>query len=71
MSKATPEVNQRNIAAVVEYSKDTRAAMREIETKLEDAMRDNEQLRSQLNALTTQVQTLQVRMFSGGATSGS
>jgi hypothetical protein len=72
MSTPTPHeesVNHKNLVAAVAYTKATRALLREFEDRLDAVVNVNQQLRAEMAGLRVQVSALQVKMFSGGATS--
>ena len=62
------EVNKRNILAIQQYSEQTRELFREMELIMNDLKNQNENLKSQVNIVKTQIQSMQVRVYSGRAT---
>lgn len=66
MSNGQEDAIRKNIIAVIDHSKTTRELFRELETKYETRITT---LEEKVILLTTQIQALQVKLFSGGATS--
>ena len=61
------EAIQKNIIAVKEHSEQTRLLFRELEVK----MNTIETMNQRIIQMEQQLQSLQVKVFSGGATSGN
>ncbi len=59
------EAEQKNILAIKQHSEQTRILIRELETKLNTI----ETMNQRINQLEMQLSNLQVKVFSGGATS--
>lgn len=66
MSTGQEDAIRKNIMAVIDHSKTTRELYRELEVKYDTRIQS---LEDQAKILTSQVQALQVKVFSGGATS--
>lgn len=65
------DVTHRNILAISSYSEETRKAVREVEKEMETVRKQFLQLRADVQVMKSQLQALQVKIFSGGATSGN
>lgn len=66
MSNGQEDAIRKNMMAIRDYSTVTRELYRDLETKYETRIGT---LEDQVKLLTTQIQSLQVKLFSGGATS--
>lgn len=64
------EINAKNILAIKAHSETTRAIAREVQAELVAIRTEMLSIRAQNDVLQEQLRTLQVRVFSGGATSG-
>jgi len=64
------DIHHKNVLAIKQYSELTREKVNEAATKVDMIAQQNLQLRSELELLKQQVQQLQVRLYSGGATRG-
>jgi len=69
MAAANPEVNARNILAIKDHSEYTRAIVREIEVKLAAMQNEIVALRSLSDQTNERISAMQVRVYSGRATS--
>lgn len=65
------DVTHRNILAISSYSEETRQVARDTQKELEVVRKQFQQLRTDVQVMKTQLQALQVKTFSGGATSGN
>ena len=65
------DVTHRNILSISSYSEETRKAVREVEKEMETVRKQFLQLRADVQVMKSQLQALQVKIFSGGATSGN
>jgi uncharacterized coiled-coil DUF342 family protein len=65
------DVTHRNILAISSYSEETRKEFRDLEKEVKNLQKQILQLRAENATMKTQLQALQVRIFSGGATSGN
>jgi len=61
------EAIQKNIMAIKQHSEQTRLLFRELEAK----MNTIETMNQRINLMEEQLRNLQVKVFSGGATSGN
>jgi len=59
----------KNILAIKDHSIRSREIVRELEAKLEDTNKENRDLKNKLKLMQEQIQMIQVKLFSGGATS--
>ena len=60
---------QKNILSIRDHAVSTRKLFRELEAKVTNFENENKDLKNKLELLQTQLQTLQIKVFSGGATS--
>jgi len=65
MSTGQEDAIRKNVIAIKDHSETTRAMYRELETQYETRIGA---LENQIKLHTTQLQALQVKLFSGGAT---
>jgi polyhydroxyalkanoate synthesis regulator phasin len=65
------DIHRKNILSIKQYSELTRDKVNDISVKADMVAQQNVQLRAELELLKQQVQQLQVRLYSGGATSGN
>ena len=65
------DIHHKNILSIKQYSELTREKVNEISVRSNMVAQQNAQLRAELEMLKQQVQQLQVRLYSGGATSGN
>ena len=65
------DIHYKNILSIKQYSELTREKVNDISVKADMVAQQNVQLRAELELLKQQVQQLQVRLYSGGATSGN
>jgi hypothetical protein len=71
MAAANPEVNARNIATLIVYTRENRLLIKELQSSIETLRNDQDSLRKDNAALKAQIGVLQIKVFSGGATSGN
>jgi len=69
MAAANPEVNARNILAIKDHSEATRVIVRNLQAEMEAMKNEIAALRLQLNSANERINGMQVRIYSGGATS--
>ena len=65
------DIHHKNILSIKQYSELTREKVNDISVKADMVAQQNVQLRAALELLKQQVKQLQVRLYSGGATSGN
>lgn len=65
------DVTHRNILAISSYSEETRKGLRETQKEFENLQKQFLQLHTDVQIMKSQLQGLQVKVFSGGATSGN
>ena len=58
----------KNIRTTQEYAKETRVIIRELEEEVSNVTNNNLQLINELAVLKTQIQQIQIKLYSGGAT---
>lgn len=61
------EVNTRNVLAIKAHSEQTRELLRELELKINNIIN----LENKITLMENQISNLQVKVFSGGSTSGN
>lgn len=61
----------KNLISIRDHAVTSRKIVRELEVKMEHYRNENLELKEKLDLLTKQIQNLQVKMFSGGSTSGN
>lgn len=60
----------KNIVAIRDYSTQTRELVHQARAQVEETKRIQVQMQQELEQLRTQVRNLQIKLFSGGSTSG-
>ena len=62
---------RKNLISIRDHAVTSRKMVRELELKIEDYRNENMELKEKLELLQKQLQAMQVKLFSGGATSGN
>lgn len=65
------EVLEHNVQAILQHGNATREMTRNLEIQVATLKQDNEMLRTEIAALAAQVQTMQVKLYTGGSTYGT
>ena len=65
------EATRKNLISIRDHAVTSRKIVRELEAKMEDYRNENLELKEKLELLQQQLQAMQVKLFSGGATSGN
>lgn len=65
------DVTDKNIKAILQHSNETRKMLRELQEKIDNVNGICGMLGARVDQLEQQVRTLQVRLYSGGTTSGN
>ena len=63
------EATRKNLISIRDHAVTSRKIVRELELKLENYRKENDELKEKFNNLQKQLQAIQVKLFSGGATS--
>lgn len=63
------EATRKNLISIRDHAVTSRKIVRELEIKLENYRKENDELKEKFNNLQKQLQAIQVKLFSGGATS--
>lgn len=63
----TEEIEQRNIMAILDHSNKTRDIVRDLETQVNEYKALTVSLNEKIEMLKTQVQQLQVKLYTGSA----
>ncbi len=63
------EAVHKNILSIKAHAERSREIVRELQFELKNQENKNKEMEVKLNLLQAQIQSLQVKMFSGGATS--
>lgn len=67
---AKQEVNEKNILAIKDFAVMTREEFRQMQAEFRDMKNTIDMQRLELNQLKNQVSSMQIRLYSGGSTSG-
>jgi len=65
------EVLTNNVSAILQHSNVTRDMFRDLEVKVTSLTSDNTMLKQQIAQLETQIQSMQVRLYTGGSTNAT
>ena len=63
------EATRKNLMSIRDHAVTSRKIVRELELKLENYRKENDELKEKFNNLQKQLQAIQVKLFSGGVTS--
>jgi len=65
------EVLANNVQAILQHSNTTRDMFRDLEVKVTSLTSDNTMLKQQIAQLETQIQAIQVKVYTGGSTNAT
>jgi len=63
-------INEKNIKAILQHGNDTRLMVRKAEEEMKLVRNENQTLLTKIETMESQIQMLQVKLYSGGSTSG-